>query len=151
MQIKIFTIPILGGEEKTDQMNVFLRSKRILQVESQFINSDQQGLFWSFCVRYLDDLPKSSKTKQRKIDYKEILSEEAFQRFSLFREIRKKLSKEEGIPAYAVFTDAELAELAKIEELNAKNMQEVKGVGKKKVERYAVHFIPKDEKDQKTD
>jgi len=28
MQIKIFTIPIIGGEKMNEEMNVFLRSKK---------------------------------------------------------------------------------------------------------------------------
>lgn len=30
MQIKIFTIPVLGGERILEEMNVFLNSKRII-------------------------------------------------------------------------------------------------------------------------
>ena len=48
MQIKIFTIPIMGGEMLTDEMNVFLRSKKILQVKEHLVNHDSEGVFWCY-------------------------------------------------------------------------------------------------------
>jgi len=127
----------------TQEMNVFLRSKRILQTESNII-SNGQGSFWSFCIRYLEhtSTTKKSFTRREKVDYKEVLDELSFQRFARMREIRKQLSKDEGIPAYAIFTDEELAGLAKIENLTPAEMQTVKGIGEKKVAKYSSHFIP---------
>lgn len=142
MQIKIFNIPIPASEAMTEEMNVFLRSKRILQTESHIVNNGQ-GSFWSFCIKYLDHSSSSTvnKTKRKKIDYKEVLDEISFQRFARMREIRKELAKEEGIPAYAIFTDEELAGLAKIENLTPQAMQSVKGIGEKKVAKYSSYFI----------
>lgn len=139
MQIKIFNVPIPGSEEMNEEMNTFLRSKKVLSVEQQVVQS-ANGAFWCFCIRYVEGaVPPSRK------DYKEILNEASFQRFSRMREIRKSLSLKEGIPAYAIFTDEELSELAKIEELTLAAMKSVKGVGEKKVEKYGMHFISKPE------
>ncbi len=69
------------------------------------------------------------------------MDEASFQRFSRMREIRKSLSLKNAIPAYAIFTDEELSELAKIEALTLAVMKSVKGVGEKKVEKYGMHFI----------
>jgi len=33
MQVKIFTIPILGGEMLLEEMNLFLRTKKVLQLK----------------------------------------------------------------------------------------------------------------------
>ena len=44
MQIKIFTIPIMGGEKLLEEMNVFLRSKKVLQVEQHLVQ-EVGGLF----------------------------------------------------------------------------------------------------------
>ena len=140
MQIKIFTIPIIGGETILDEMNAFLRSKRVLTTENQLVNNDN-GSFWCFCIKYLEEEVKTNKFRRNKVDYKEVLDEISFQRFSRMREIRKELSREEGIPAYAIFTDEELAGLAKFEKLTEKSMQTVKGVGDKKVEKYSKYFI----------
>jgi superfamily II DNA helicase RecQ len=147
MQIKIFTIPILGGEVLNDEMNRFLRSKTILQTENQLINHPQ-GVHWCFCIKYLDGIPEN--LQKPKVDYKELLDDASFQRFSRMREIRKQIAKKEAIPAYAVFTDEELAELAKTGELDAKVMSSIKGIGEKKVEKYGKFFLTNHLKDEKS-
>lgn len=139
MQIKIFTIPILGGEALNEEMNVFLRTKKVLQTEHQLV-SHALGVFWCFCVKFIDEQVEG---KPQKVDYMKVLDEVTFKRFSRLREIRKQLSTAEGIPAYAIFTDEELAELAKIEDLTPASMRSVKGIGEKKVEKYGQHFIAK--------
>lgn len=139
MQIKIFNIPIPGSEQMNEEMNTFLRSKKVLSVEQQVVQSPN-GAFWCFCIRYVEGTVPSPKK-----DYKEILDEVSFQRFSKMREIRKSLSLKEGIPAYAIFTDEEMSELAKIEELTLASMKSIKGIGEKKAEKYGLHFISKPE------
>jgi superfamily II DNA helicase RecQ len=57
------------------------------------------------------------------------------------REIRKRLAAEESLPAYAIFTDEELANLAKIEDLTLAKMKSVKGIGEKKIEKYGRSFL----------
>ncbi|MCC6414024.1 MAG: HRDC domain-containing protein [Saprospiraceae bacterium] len=139
MQIKLFSIPIHGGESIGEDLNAFLRSKKILQVEQHLV-SLQDAAYWCFAVRYLESGGPGELNKPR-IDYKEVLDEATFARFSKLREIRKKVAQEEAIPAYAVFTDEELAGLAQLEKLTAETMRSIKGIGEKKVERYAKYFI----------
>ena len=57
------------------------------------------------------------------------------------REIRKEIAKEETLPAYAVFTDEELAGISKLEEISLKKIKSVEGIGEKKVERYGQKFL----------
>ena len=49
-----------------------------------------------------------------KIDYKNVLDEDSFARFSIIREIRLDIARTNDVPAYAVFSDREMAELAKV-------------------------------------
>ena len=108
-----------------------------MQIEKAFSDS---GAAWSFCITYLEEGFTKSKGKA-KVDYKEVLDAESFDRFSQMRVIRKKIAQEEAIPAYAVFTDAELGALAKVEELSFAKMKTIKGIGEKKIEKYGKHFI----------
>lgn len=133
MQIRIFTIPIPGGEALTEEMNVFLRSRKVLEVTEQVI-----GNHWCFRVKYLDD---HALNDRQKIDYREVLDPASFQRFSRLREIRKQLALSESVPPYVIFSDAELAELAKMEQLSLASMRRVKGIGEKKIEKYGIKFI----------
>ncbi len=138
MQIKIFIIPIYGGEEELSEMNKFLRTQRISEVNKTFV-AESGILCWSFCVTYL---PKSVETEEKKgkIDYKNVLDEQTFARFSEMRNIRKELSNRDAIPSYAVFTDAELAEIAKLDVPNLQSIKNIPGIGQKKVEKYGRYF-----------
>lgn len=78
---------------------------------------------------------------KEKVDYKSILDEATFKVFARLREIRKQIANEDALPAFAVFTDEELSEIAKLPEITAKMMQSIKGIGEKKTERYAERFI----------
>ena len=139
IQIKLFTIPISDTGESVDEMNRFLRGNRILEVENQFITSEN-GACWCFCVRYLEKMNHFRSVAKRKVDYKHVLDEATFNKFSKLREIRKKVAAEEGFPAFAIFTDEELAGLAKLESITPKTMLSIKGIGDKKVERFAQYF-----------
>jgi len=139
MQIKIFSIPALGGEALNEEMNSFLRSKKVLQVEGQ-LAQESGGAYWSFCIKYVDSLAVAEREKPR-VDYRTVLDEAAFARFSKLREIRKGIAGAENLPAYAIFSDEELAELAKMKTITEGSMRTVKGIGDKKMEKYARHFL----------
>lgn len=139
MQIKVFSIPIIGGDAQNAEMNTFIRSKKVIQVEKQFIAINQNA-YWSFCISYIEGGYSSDKDKP-KTDYREILDEATFKRFSKMRELRKQLSKEEELPAYSIFKDEELAGMAKLEEFTLANMKNIEGIGLKKVEKYGQHFV----------
>jgi superfamily II DNA helicase RecQ len=139
MQIKLFTIPVTGGEALNEDLNLFLRTKKILQTEGKLVNQGDAAL-WCFCIKYLEDAAGTQKERVR-IDYMQVLDADCFRRFSKMREIRKRLSTEEAIPAYAIFTDEELAGMARFETLTASAIRTVKGIGEKKAEKYGVHFL----------
>ena len=141
MQIKLFTIPILGGEQLIEEMNVFLRSKKILQVRERLISNESEGSFWCFAVRYVDDVAAAERERAR-VDYQKVLDEAAFKRFLALKLIRREVAQADAVPPYAVFTDSELAELAKLEPLTLEGMKTLKDIGEKKVEKYGRFFLP---------
>ena len=137
MQFKIFTIPLFDNEQIED-MNRFLRGNKVVSVDKQLIVINCNA-YWSFCVQYigvLNTLNKEDFERKGKIDYKNELSEAVFTIFTQLRTCRKKIAEEEAIPAYAVFTDAELAEIAKLDEITEKKMLSIHGIGSKKLEKY---------------
>lgn len=139
MQIKIFTIPVVGGEMLEKELNVFLRSRKILSVEQKNCQ-DGQTACWSFCVKYLDDRAFVER-EQQKTDYRDLLDEDTFARFANLREVRKNLAQAAQKPAYVFFTDAELAKLAELDPLTLEGMQGIKGIGERKIEKYGAYFI----------
>lgn len=81
MQIKVFNIPIVGGESQNEELNVFLRSKKILQVEKYLATNDNIS-FWSFCIKYLEDATINDAEKA-KIDYRQVLDEPLYGRYGI--------------------------------------------------------------------
>jgi len=142
MQIKIFTVSIAESGESISEMNRFLAGQKVLEIQQQFYQNDN-GAYWCFCVRYLMGSPAnySSKSNKQKIDYKEILSESEFQTFSKLRECRKIIATNEAIPAYAVFTDEELAGIARLPILELEKLTSIKGIGDKKTEKFGQTII----------
>ena len=129
-------MPAMPGEDDTEVLNLFLRSHRVIDVKSECVNIDGSA-YWSFCVKYLDALVQNpEKRNTAKIDYKEILNDEEFARFAKLREARKVISEREAIPAYAVFTNEELAEIAKIDSPTITEIKKINGIGKNKAEKY---------------
>ena len=139
MQVKLFSIPAFGASDVLDELNTFLRSNRVLEIKKEFV-AGTMGEYWAFCITYLPNnnpLPSSSSGDRReKIDYRALLSDAEFERFSLLRKIRKQVADDDAVPPYAVFTDAEIAELSHNEELTVPVMKNVAGIGKKKIEKY---------------
>lgn len=141
MQFKIFTIPLLSAYSSTEDMNFFLRSHKIIDVKKELIVQNDI-YYWSFLITYIgDNIVSNDFEKKEKIDYKNVLEAEQFNRFAKMRTVRKQLSLQFAAPAYAIFTDAELAELAKLDELTLSVMQKVNGIGKKKIEKYGEDFL----------
>jgi hypothetical protein len=92
MQFKLFTIPTSDTGKYLDEMNTFLRGNKILQVEKHFVNNSESS-YWSFCVQYIEKFQGYSATeKPEKVDYKNVLDEPTFKRFSKLREIRKLIA-----------------------------------------------------------
>lgn len=139
MQLEIFYLEEddLEGLEKC---NLFLRSNKILAVESACISG--QNLKWSILVKYIpNNLKKSVGSNSDRVDYKEVLSEREFARFAKMRDARKVMSEEMQIPAYVIFTNEELSHLSKLEKLTLENISSVDGIGLKKKEKFGSRFI----------
>ncbi len=143
MQLKIFNIPIGADDALVEDLNHFLRANKIVDIKKELASVDGNNC-WSFCVTYIlpnriqdADFAKSSS----KVDYKEVLDADAFERFSSLRKIRKQIAEREAVPAFAVFTDAELAEMAKQPVVTLESMRQIAGIGAKKIEKYGAFFV----------
>jgi len=146
MQIQIFNVPLTDGGEGLSEMNRFLMGHKVLEVEQRFFQNEKGGC-WSFCVRYLPAVNGFQTASKEKVDYKLVLSEAEFAVFSRLREIRKQIAINDAVPAYAVFTDEELAGIAKlpIKDVETEHvlslLMTVKGIGEKKVEKYGKQMM----------
>ncbi len=144
MQFRVFTIPAIGATEtEAEELNAFLRTHKVLNVERQLV-SDGQLSCWTFCVSYVRTSISESQggtPRKPRIDYKEALSEQDFAVFAKLRTLRKSLSEAEGVPAYALFTNEQLAEMVRQRIQTKKGLAQIKGVGEARIEKYGDAFL----------
>jgi superfamily II DNA helicase RecQ len=145
MQIQVFSIPMEGDEEATQQLNLFLRTHKVLSIEkAPVIAAGRQ--YWSVCVEFLprrigfqsaSAVSNNTGAEKQKIDYRQVLNPAEFARFSKLRQLRKQLAEREDMPVYTVFTNAQLAELARKVPKSKASLAEIDGLGDARLERYA--------------
>ncbi|MBQ0733139.1 DNA helicase RecQ [Aquimarina celericrescens] len=61
--------------------------------------------------------------------------------FEKLRQLRLELSKEAGIPAYQIFSDATLREMEKFRPMSDEEFIQINGVGRQKMQNYGYQFI----------
>ena len=142
MQVKLFTISASDNGELQRELNSFLATHRILEIEQKFCENDKGG-WWSFCIRYVGEnervkfpVIQQGFTKKDKPDYKDVLSQQEYELFLLLKAARKEISAIDGVLPYNVFTDAELVEIIRIEDRNEKSISEINGIGEKRAQKY---------------
>ena len=140
MQLRFFTIPVLDGERATEELNRFLTGHRILAVDRSFVQ-DGPNSAWALCVSYDAPTDRPPPGKRGKIDYREVLSEQDFAVFARLRSLRKELADKEGIPAYALFTNEQLAEMVQRRVRSLDDLQEINGVGEARARKYGQPFL----------
>lgn len=143
MEIKLFTVSVFSTDDELEEMNKFLRSHRILQVDKTFSpNSD----CWSILVTYQEQGATLSSGgadvhRRQKVDYKEKLSPEAFSRFEHMRSIRGELARKDGVAAFLIFSDRELSKIAELEEVTTEALDAIPDIDDKKKQKYGKFFL----------
>jgi len=145
MQLRFFTIPIHSGGDIADELNRFLVGHRILSVDRQ-LAQDGANSAWAVCVGFESaeqGRPASGNGlgKQGKVDYREVLNEADFTVYARLRTLRKEIADREGLPAYALFTNEQMAEMVQRRVATAAAMREIQGIGDARMEKYADSFL----------
>lgn len=141
MKLRFFTIPVHGGDEAAEELNRFLASHRVVTVDREFVANGSNSA-WSVCVTVQGGEPSRPGERQReRVDYREILSKEDFVVYSKLRDLRKGLAEKEGVPAYALFTNEQLADMVRTRVSSRTRLGELDGVGAARVEKYGDAFL----------
>ena len=140
-----FFISPFGEKSVTDELNAFLRSHRIINVEKRLIDGER-GTGWVFIVEYGSEgknAPSGSAagSSAPRIDYREVLNPAEYTLFDKLRGLRKDLAEKAGIPVYAVFTNEQLAAMVKKPPRSAKDLLSIAGIGESRVRQYGGAFI----------
>jgi superfamily II DNA helicase RecQ len=143
MQLRFFTIPIHAGEDAAAELNSFLAGHRILAIDRHLI-ADGASSAWAICVSFDEGGAAATRlagSKRDKVDFKDVLSAPEFAVFARLRALRKEKADAEGVPAYAVFTNDQLAEMVQRRVISTTALRAIVGVGEARAEKYGEAFM----------
>lgn len=150
MFFKVFQYAIPVPDE-LDELNQFLATNRVAAVTHEIV-SQPSGATLVVVAQCIGNRSKVLANKgmgtlktpasSSRIDYKEVLSETDFKIYSQLRELRKQLAEREGVPVYAIFSNAQLAEMVTGKTLTETKLAQIDGVGKGRIEKYGSEFLP---------
>jgi superfamily II DNA helicase RecQ len=136
-----FFVSPFGEKSVCDELNGFLKSNRIVNVEKRLIDGER-GTGWLFLVEYGGEhKSQPNASSSPRVDYREILNAQEYALFDKLRQIRKDLAEKQGIPVYAVFTNDHLASMVKTRPTTLKDIAALPGVGEARVKQYGAVFI----------
>jgi len=148
-ELHFFAIPALDSRAAQDALNGFLAQHRVLSVEKQWLEAGVNS-HWALCIGVdtgVGPLPDALKVGQGKagrpgrVDYREVLSPEDFAVFAALRSLRKELSERDGVPPYTLFTNEQLASMARDRPASEQALRAIDGVGEARSRRYAPPFL----------
>jgi superfamily II DNA helicase RecQ len=141
-QYASFFISPFSEKSVTEELNVFLRSHRIVNVEKKLIDGER-GTGWAFLIEYggNESSKNTQNTSSQRIDYREVLNTTEYALYDKLRDLRKQIADKSGIPVYAVFTNDQLAGMVKKPPKVPKDLLSISGVGEARVKQYGESFI----------
>jgi len=141
MQFKMFAVSAHGADGEEELLNHYLRSHRVLAVSKEWTLIEERP-YWCFCVETLAGakIEKRGSGKNR-IDYKEILSSSDFAVFAALRDLRKKISEEDAVPVFVIFTNEQLADIARRRPSTMQAFAKIGGIGPSRTEKYGAAVV----------
>ena len=135
-----YRIPIDGPP---DDLNQCLASNRVANVNQYLVETDG-GAMLVFVVEVVRaDASNGKRQTGARIDYKEILSPSDFAIYSQLRSLRRELAEADGLPLFAVLSNAQMAAIAQQRPASETELQAIEGFGKGKTLKYGEAFLRK--------
>ena len=98
--------------------------------------------YWCFCVETLQGADGQSQgAGKKRIDDKDVLSSEDFAVFVALRDLRKTIADAEAVPVFTIFTNEQLADIARNRPTTVKELTEIAGIGRARTDRYGEAVI----------
>ena len=91
--------------------------------------------------RVLMPVEDPAGAKKPRFGRKNALQGEDARLFAALKEVRAKLARRESVPAYVIFSNATLSEMARTRPQSRFDLLEVNGVGEQKARRYGQAFL----------
>jgi len=146
MPFEFFQVPVNGKGGAVEELNAFLRSRRVVSVRQKFVKHKGEA-YWGVCVEYLDGVGAAGVAvgeagkRLPKVDYREVLGEGDFGIFSRLRDLRKVVAGEAGVEVYVVFTNEQLAAMVTRKVTTLAEMAGIEGVGDGRLGKYGERFL----------
>lgn len=138
-QYASFFVSPFGEPTVCDELNLFLRSHRIVNVDKRLFDGER-GTGWLFLVEYGTET-RSATANQPRTDYREVLTEQEFALFEKLRDLRKTVAEKGSVPVYSVFTNDQLAAMVKKVPATLKEIAALPGVGEARTKQFGEQFV----------
>jgi superfamily II DNA helicase RecQ len=138
-----FLIPADASTAAASGLNTFLASHTVLRLTREWCGQGAGGA-WAFCVEYVvrGNEPGGMKSGGGKaVDYREVLPPEQFEVFARLREVRRKLADRDGVAGYVIFTNEQLAEMARRGCRSVEDLKGITGIGEARVTKYGNEML----------
>ncbi|MGE3536063.1 MAG: HRDC domain-containing protein [Candidatus Tectimicrobiota bacterium] len=145
MKLRFFAIPAAMPEGAQEDMDRFCATHRVIHLEKHLVDAGERS-YWAVCISYLEPAqpqPGSGSllTRRGKTDYRDVLDEQEFALFAQLRSLRKTLADQDSIPAYALFTNEQLAAMVRQRVTSKAAMGNIDGIGTARIEKYGEAFL----------
>ena len=144
MHYQFFKVRAVDPESDTAALNAFLATNPVLDVRREFV-ADGGNSFWSLrvSVSATETVPAATGKggKRPAVDYREVLPPEVFAIYARLRALRNGMAKQQGLQPYAIFTNEQLASMARLPSPSREAIAGIEGVGEKRQAMYADAFL----------
>ena len=140
MKVKVLKIRISDQFQNMDEaiLNDYLERYDIIDLNTQLVQGDIN--FWSVFINYEEKQIKPTSNKTN-VNPDEQLSEEETIIYDKLKNWRAEKARESQLPPYIIFHNAHLVAIAKHKPSNFEDFENIKGLGKAKIEKYGVEII----------
>ncbi len=140
-QFMTFFISPFSEPSSHAELNNFLKSHRIINVEKRLIDGER-GTGWVFLVEYSDNEgAKTSYTMSAKVDWRDVLTPSQFAIYDLLRKKRKEIGDKTKIPLYGILNNEQLALMAQNPPKNKDEFLKIKGINEAKYKQWGEIFL----------
>ena len=125
MRLRFFSVTLHSPAEAEQELNRFLAGHRILAI-------DQGGA---------EPVSRAPTGKRAKVDFKDVLGPDEFAVFARLTGPPQRAGRRGRVPAYAVFTNDQLADMVRRRLASAAALGEIPGIGDGRVEKHGEAFL----------
>lgn len=140
-QYMTFFISPFSEPSASAELNNFLKSHRIINVEKRLIDGER-GTDWVFLIEFTDiEGSKSAYTMSSKVDWRDVLNPSQFAVYDLLRKTRKEIGDKTKIPLYGILSNEQLALMAQNPPKTKEDLLKIKGVNEQKYKQFGEIFL----------